>query len=143
MDASRMRSDGRRTARWAIAVVAILAIPAASLSAEQGRDIPRRPDGRPDLSGTYDIATLTPVERPPEYGNQLTLSDEEAAEIGAREMQMRALRNQPSDPDREAPPEGGDGSEGAAGNVGGYNTFWIDRGEGAFKIDGQWRTSII
>ncbi|GIT39501.1 MAG: hypothetical protein Ct9H300mP8_06970 [Gammaproteobacteria bacterium] len=28
-----------------------------------------------------------------------------------------------SDPDREAPPEGGDGSPGAAGNVGGYNAF--------------------
>ncbi|MCH8854489.1 MAG: SUMF1/EgtB/PvdO family nonheme iron enzyme [Planctomycetes bacterium] len=35
-----------------------------------------------------------------------------------------------SDPDREAPPVGGDGSGTAfgAGNVGGYNTFWIDRG---------------
>ena len=38
---------------------------------------------------------------------------------------------------------GGDGSPGAAGNVGGYNTFWIDRGNDAFRIDGQWRTSII
>ena len=27
--------------------------------------------------------------------------------------------------------------------MGGYNTFWIDRGTGAFQIDGQWRTSII
>ena len=25
------------------------------------QDIPRMPDGRPDLSGTYDTATLTPV----------------------------------------------------------------------------------
>jgi hypothetical protein len=38
---------------------------------------------------------------------------------------------------------GGDGSEGAAGNVGGYNVLWIDNGEGAFKIDGKWRTSIL
>jgi len=147
MDASRMGSGRRNATRGAVAIVvaAILALPAASHSREpgSGSDIPRRPDGRPDLSGTYDIATLTPVERPLEYGDKLTLSEEEAAEIGTREMQMRALRNQPSDPDREAPPEGGDGSEGAAGNVGGYNTFWIDRGEGAFRIDGRWRTSII
>ena len=53
------------------------------------------------------------------------------------------LRDQASDPDREAPPEGGDGSEGAAGNVGGYNTFWIDRGSDAFSVDGKFRTSIL
>ena len=34
----------------------------------------------------------------------------------------------PSDPNRDAPPQGGDGSTGAAGNVGGYNNFWIDAG---------------
>ena len=38
---------------------------------------------------------------------------------------------------------GGDGSTGAAGNVGGYNSFWMDRGAAGFQIDGQWRTSII
>ena len=27
----------------------------------------------------------------------------------------------------------GDGSSGAAGNVGGYNTFWIDNGNAAFE----------
>jgi hypothetical protein len=143
MDTSRTRSGGRNQARWVVAVVAILTVPAAGVALEPRSDFPRRPDGRPDLSGTYDIATLTPVERPTEYGDKLTLSDEEAAAIGEQEMLRMAARNQPSDPDREAPPEGGDGSEGAAGNVGGYNTFWIDRGEGAFKIDGQWRTSII
>ena len=25
---------------------------------------PRMPDGHPDLQGTYDLATLTPLERP-------------------------------------------------------------------------------
>ena len=148
MCASRMWPGSRRATRWAIAlataVAAVLAVPAASLSLEPesggGR---RRPNGRPDLTGTYDIATLTPVERPADYGDKLTLSDEEAAAIGEQEMRRMAARSQPSDPDREAPPEGGDGSEGAAGNVGGYNTFWIDRGEGAFRIDGRWRTSII
>ena len=32
---------------------------------------------------------------------------------------------------------------GAAGKVGGYNAFYVDIGEGAFKLDGKWRTSII
>ena len=56
--------------------------PGSHCSLEPGNDIPRRPDGRPDLTGTYDIGTLTPVERPPEYGDKLTLTDEEAAAIG-------------------------------------------------------------
>ena len=106
-------------------------------------EIPRTPSGRPDLSGTYDIATLTPLQRPLKYGDKLTLTDEEAAEIARKEASYIASRNAATDPDREAPPQGGDGSAGAAGNVGGYNAFWIDRGTGGFQIDGKWRTSII
>jgi hypothetical protein len=108
-----------------------------------GADLPRTADGHPDLSGTYDVATLTPLERPKRFGEKLTLTDEEAQEIARQEAERNAARNAPTDPNREAPPAGGDGSEGAAGNVGGYNTFWIDRGNGAFKVDGTWRTSII
>ncbi len=106
-------------------------------------DIPRTASGHPDLSGTYDIATLTPLQRPARFGDQLTLTDAEAEEIARREADYLARRNAATDPDRKAPPEGGDGSTGAAGNVGGYNAFWVDRGAGAFKIDGKWRTSII
>ncbi len=56
---------------------------------------------------------------------------------------MRRRRNATSDPNLGAPPQGGDGSPGSAGNVGGYNAFWLDRSSGAFKMDGKWRTSII
>ena len=73
----------------------------------------------------------------------MVLTNEEAAEIAERERARNIQRQQPSDPNRGAPPQGGDGSGGASGNVGGYNTFWIDRGSGAFQIDGQWRTSIL
>jgi hypothetical protein len=38
---------------------------------------------------------------------------------------------------------GGDGSAGAAGNVGGYNNFWIDNGTEYYTIDGQKRMSVI
>ena len=34
---------------------------------------------QPDLSGTYDVGTLTPLQRPEAYGDQLYLTDEEAA----------------------------------------------------------------
>ena len=38
-----------------------------------------------DLSGTYDVATLTPLERPAAFGDNLFLSKEEADKISANE----------------------------------------------------------
>ena len=106
-------------------------------------DIPSTPDGRPDLSGTYDVATLTPLQRPEKFADKPTLTDEEAAAIARNEAERLAGRNAASDPNREPPPEGGDGSTGGKGNVGGYDAFWKERGTGAIKVDGRWRTSII
>ena len=40
--------------------------------------VPRTAEGHPDLSGTYDTATLTPLQRPRELGNKLFLTAEEA-----------------------------------------------------------------
>lgn len=122
-----------------IQVAAIMALAVASWGAE----IRRAPDGHPDLSGVYDIATLTPLTRPGSLGNRLSLTDAEAQAMAKEAAALMAATGKASDPNRKAPPEGGDGSEGAAGNVGGYNTVWVDNGVGAFKIDGKWRTSII
>ncbi len=73
------------------------------------------PNGRPDLHGNYDAATLTPLQRPEEYGENLLLTPEEAEKIKVDAAKARADRHQVSHPDREPPPGGG------AGNVGGYN----------------------
>ena len=117
-----------------------------------GAEIPRTADGKPDLSGTYDTATLTPLQRPARFGDRLELSEEEANAIAEKEAALLAQGDAATNPDREAPGEGGAGFAGdieipelagAAGNVGGYNTFWIDRGSGAVRINGKWRTSII
>ncbi|MEC7420438.1 MAG: hypothetical protein VX659_10255, partial [Pseudomonadota bacterium] len=87
-----------------------------------------------DFTGTYDVATLTPLERPKMFGNKEFLTREEAARISRDDAALKAARNNNSDPNRGAPPAGGDGSSGAAGNVGGYNTFWIDNGNAAFEL---------
>ena len=97
----------------------------------------------PDLNGTYDVATLTPLERPKAFANELYLSREEAEKIRAADAARKAETNELSDPNRAAPPAGGDGSAGAAGNVGGYNAFWIDNGNDSFAVDGKFRTSIL
>src|SRR5262245_15527918 len=122
--------------RWWIAGV-------LGASTLMGADGPRTPDGKPDFSGMYDIATLTPLVRPANLGDRLSFTDAEAKAMAQATAATMAKNNQASDPNRTAPPVGGDGSTGPAGNVGGYNTLWIDIGTGAFKIDGQWRTSII
>ena len=138
-------------------LLAGLALPGAAMGQD---DVPRTASGKPDLSGTYDTATLTPLQRPERFGTRGTLTAEEAALAESDPDALRTLfriapggsderreaRNAASgteEAEQAAPPVGGDGSGGAAGNVGGYNTFWIDRGTGVFQIDGEWRTSII
>ena len=124
---------------YGFALVGVLATSILS----HAQDIPRTAAGKPDLSGTYDVATLTPLERPEHFGNKAYLTEEEAAAVERQEFDRQLDRNAASNPNREAPPDGGDGSAGAAGNVGGYNTFWIDRGSSPVLVDGQYPTSII
>ena len=108
-----------------------------------GDGVSRTADGKPDFTGHYDIATLTPLQRPAAFGDELFLTPEQAQAMERRAAVAKAEGSKNQDPDREAPPEGGDGSPGAAGNVGGYDTFWIDNGETASLVDGKFRTSII
>ena len=113
--------------------------PAASSRAA----LPRTADGHPDLQGVYDVATLTQLERPEAFGTSLSMPDTQAAKLEQAVAARKDRLAQPSDGNRAAPPIGGDGSVGAAGNVGGYNNFWIDNGEKYVEIDGQKRTSVI
>ena len=103
--------------------------------------VPRTPDGRPDLQGNWTNATITPMQRP--EGRGPVLSAELVAEIEGRRQDRIEARSQASDPDRPAPPVGGDGSTGAAGGVGGYNYFWIDAGDRVAIFNGEPRSSLI
>ena len=100
-------------------------------------------DGHPDFQGVYDVATLTPLERPAQFGTSVTMTDEQARRLERTVAERSERLNRPSDGNRPAPPIGGDGSTGAAGNVGGYNNFWIDPGTAYFAIEGLKRTSVI
>ena len=116
--------------------------PAAAAQAKPAVN-PRTVDGHPDLQGIYDIATLTPLERPPMFGNNLTLTRQQAERLEGQVANRKEQASLPSDGNRAAPPIGGDGSSGAAGNVGGYNNFWIDSGSEYVTVNGEKRTSII
>jgi hypothetical protein len=102
---------------------------------------PRTPDGHPDLQGTYDLATLTPLERP--NGAKAVLTDEEAKKLELAVAAGIEAAGRAISADRTAPPKGGDGSTGAAGNVGGYNVFWLDPGSSYTIVNGEKRTSLV
>src|SRR5215467_7209616 len=117
--------------------------PAAAAPQAKSTMNPRMADGHPDLQGIYDLATLTPLERPPMFGNNLTLTPQQAKRLEQQVADRKEQAARPSDGNRAAPPVGGDGSTGAAGNVGGYNNFWIDNGSEYVTVNGEKRTSII
>ncbi len=106
----------------------------------------------PDFSGTYDVSTLTPLQRPEEFGNNLELTRAQAEAIVSAHKERVAARDANRGPITEAPPAGGAPPVGigdefresrGAGNVGGYNNFWVDPGNDVFTVDGKFRTSII
>jgi hypothetical protein len=107
---------------------------------------------RPDLSGTYDLATLTPIERPPEFGDSLYLAPEVARAIEEDQRRFLEERSEPTDPSRGAPRIGGAPPVGIAeanwrfspqGEVGSYNQFWLEQGDSVMRVDGKFRTSIV
>ena len=92
-------------------------------------DIKRTASGKPDLSGFYDSGTLTPLNRPEALGDKQFLTPAEAEQYKTLSGFLSSDADEISDPNRSAPPKGGDGQQAyGAGGVGGYNTFWVDPG---------------
>jgi hypothetical protein len=124
----------------------------AAKPAAKAWTMPRTADGHPDLQGTYDVATMTPVERLPGV-TSLVLTKEEAAAMEAYEAQRQLKNDAPLSGDRSAPPVGGETTTGKSylefleraggGVVGGYNNFWLAGGTKLITIDGQKRSSIV
>src|SRR3954453_17628060 len=96
-------------------VFAIVVFACIPLAAQSKKDtLPRTADSRPDLQATWDFAQLTPFERPSEFADKNTVTDEEAEEFAQRRVET-------SDKDRR------DG--GAAADIErAYNDFWWDFG---------------
>lgn len=124
----------------------------AAWAQSAGGDPPRAANGKPDFSGTYDVSTLTPLVRPKDFGDNLELTRKEADRIVEEARQRVLERSKNRGPVDEAPPAGGAPPIGigeefretsGAGNVGGYNDFWTDRGTEVFDVDGKFRTSIL
>jgi len=146
------------------ALTAVLLWTAAPAAAQTAQRVakkyqpPRTADGHPDLQGTYDLATMTPLERPAGAGQAYT--PEEARKREAAFAKERQQGDAPISGDRAAPPKGGASAvppgsttgpnagwwtvtSGAGGPVGGYNTGWLDPGSTLTVVNGEIRSSIV
>jgi hypothetical protein len=83
----------------------------------------KTPWGDPDIQGVWDYRSITPLERPRQFGDRAYLTDAEV-----KEMEARAAKRMD-----EAPEEGG-----PAGTV--HPSYWTDPGR---KVTESRRTSLI
>lgn len=94
-------------------------------------ETPRTYFGAPDLQGIWTNATITALERPPQF-DSLVLTEEQAAAWEAETSDaMRSIDDVP------------EGGLQAGQDVGGYNSFWMDPGTRALRVDGEPRSSIL
>ena len=69
----------------------------AALAAQPQWRAPRTADGHPDLQGMWTSATITPLERPEEYGGRRALTTEEAARLEHAEASLVSNSAKPTD----------------------------------------------
>lgn len=65
----------------ATAVLLVLSGHAAGQPVGSGSEVPRRADGRPDLSGVWANNAATPLERPDQLGDKAAFTDQELAAL--------------------------------------------------------------
>ncbi len=112
-----------KKAAWLVVLLGILSLPMVILAQSGANDIPRLPDGKPDIQGVWDFRTITPFQRPVALGDKVVLTAEEAAKFEAEEL-VRRDRDNFTD----------------TTTTGDYNEFWYDRGA---EILGDRRTSLV
>ena len=115
----------------AVCLVTLAGASAPGAAAQQWV-VPRTPAGHPDLQGNWSNATLTPFERARGYGPVFTAAQVDSVEGREAGRVQRGLAA--SDADREPP---------SAGNVGGYNEIYFDRGDRVAVVNGEPRASLI
>ena len=130
-----MRYRHHAAALAVIAGVALMPIAASGQPAD-ATDL-RTPWGHPDLQGTWDYRTLTPLERPEELGDKAFLTEEEAAALERETLARNELLLNRA-PETTTASDQVDRR--ADGTPGFYNNFWLDRGTTAV---GTRRTSLV
>src|SRR3954451_19175227 len=109
---------------------------AAGKTAAGKSTAPRTAWGKPDLEGTWDFRTVTPMERPAEFKDKPTLTPQEEADYAKKQVESRNADTR-KDKTKRGIVNGTAETEDVALA---YNDFWWDRGT---KVIGTRRTSLI
>ncbi len=124
-----------------LASLSVVAIVIATLSLSTlpvlAQSVPRTAWGAPDLNGTWDFRTITPLERPATRADQEFLTEEEAANLEREVIDRNADLAARAAVRTEVTTSVDRGEEGAPGF---YNNFWLDRGTNTV---GTRRTSLV
>jgi hypothetical protein len=116
-----------RMRRASIVIVGALLLHAPI--AGQRAALPRTPDGRPDLQGVWNAATITPLERPAEFAGKPNLTAGEAEAWARRFLDESSL-------DRR---DGGAARDRSRA----YPNYFVDRGTSLARVGDRYRTSLI
>jgi hypothetical protein len=124
--------------RGSISVAALLAVLLAGPAFAQSQAAPSRTPTAKELArnfgGVWTNATVTRLERPASFSTLAVSKDQEAAVAKATAARIAAA-NKASDLSK------GNFKDGDA--TAGYNSFWIDSGEGLMRVRGEARSSFI
>ncbi len=135
-----------------VVTLGLLVLASPVLGASAQADIPRMDDGKPDFSGTYDITSLTPYTRNPEFGEKMVFTQDEVDELKRTAHARVDEAAAPVDPNHskllalegQARESGVDRS--GDYQPGSHDYFWFDCGGqycDLYQVDGKYRTSII
>jgi hypothetical protein len=144
---SRVIGASTRVVVTLVAAAALVMAASPEFASAQARaSLPRLADGTPDLQGNWSNGTMTPIVRPAGVGPVLTPEQVEALEQGRQDFISEDYLD--SDPDRGAPPAGGELTgdpifDAATGGTGGYNQFFVDAGDNIAVYNGEYRSSLI
>jgi hypothetical protein len=115
----------------------------AEAAADQHYKVPRTPYGQPDLEGVWTNVSITPLERPSQYGNRINLTSEQASQLEAAAIEHYIEGNAPTDPSAPATDTTRKHCKGPGGLDCGYNSAWKDSATTVARVDGQPHSSFV
>ena len=136
---NRARRLGPGAAALIISLLCAAALPGPATAQSRATtdwEVPRTPDGRPDLQGNWTNQSLTPIQR--RDGQGLVYTPQQVAELEQGYVDRIARGAEPSDPDRPPPPP--QSSIPAADS---YNNVFFETGSRVAVVHGEPRASLI